>query len=177
MLNWVEDKVVVAPTFTDDITYARTFLELDTKPEFEMYELGHIGYVTWLMDESLAKKPPHLQFVFGAMVGWMVPSIKHHMLMYEETESMLGKGQFTWPVAASGKHQIPLAATAIAMGAPNVRVGLEDSVYRGKGKPATSSADHVKTVVNIATEMSLAPATSAEARELFGLKGIDKTGF
>jgi uncharacterized protein (DUF849 family) len=72
---------------------------------------------------------------------------------------------------------MPLAATAMAMGAPNVRVGLEDSLYAGKGKPATTSADQVKMVVNIAKELGSEPATPNEAREILGLKGIDKVAF
>jgi len=166
-----------APTFKDDVEYAKTFLECGTKPEFEMYELGHIGYVAWLIEEGLVKTPPHLQFVFGPMVGWMPPSVKHLLLMYEEAVDRLGPGKFTWSVAAAGRHQIPLAAVAMAMGAPNVRVGLEDSLYAGKGKMATSSADQVKMVVNIAREMSLEPATPDEARQILGLKGLDKVAF
>jgi uncharacterized protein (DUF849 family) len=164
-------------TFADDLTYARTFLDLDTKPEFELYELGHVGYVQWLMEEGLVKKPPHLQFVFGPIVGWMTPSIKHLLLMHEEAVERLGAGNFTWSVAAGGRHQLPLAATAMAMGAPNVRVGLEDSLFAGKGKLATSSADQVKMIVNIARELSLEIATPEETREIFGLKGLDKVNF
>jgi uncharacterized protein (DUF849 family) len=170
-------KITFNPTFDDDIKYAQTFLETDTKPEFEMYELGHVAYVTWLMGQELVKKPPHLQFVFGPMVGWMAPSVKHLVLMYEEAVSLLGEGNFTWSVAAAGRHQIPLAATAMAMGAPNVRVGLEDSLYAGKGKLATSSADQVRMVINVAREMSLEPATPDEARKILGLKGIEKVAF
>ncbi len=166
-----------APTFNDDLEYARTMLECDTKPEFEMYELGHIGYVTWLIDEGLVKLPPHLQFVFGPMVGWMPPSVKHLVMMYEEAVDRLGENKFTWSVAGAGRHQIPLAATAMAMGAQNVRVGMEDSLYAGKGKPATCSADQVKMVVNIAREMSLEPATPDETREILDLKGLDKVDF
>ena len=170
-------RTAFAPSFEDDLTYAKTFLEIDTKPEFEIYELGHIGYVSWLLDEGLLKRPPHLQFVFGPMVGWMVPSVKHLVLMYDEAVSLLGEGKFTWSVAGAGRHQIPLAATGMAMGAPNVRVGLEDSLYAGKGKLATSSADQVRMAVNIAREMSLEPATPDEARSILGLKGIDKVAF
>ncbi|MDY6850532.1 MAG: 3-keto-5-aminohexanoate cleavage protein [Thermodesulfobacteriota bacterium] len=166
-----------APSFNDDIEYAKTFLSTGTKPEFEMYELGHIAYVRWLLEEELIESPPHLQFVFGPMVGWMAPSVKHLVLMHEEAVSTLGAGNFTWSVAAGGRHQIPLAATAMAMGAPNVRVGLEDSLYAGKGIAAKASADQVKMVKNIAKEMSLEPATPDEAREILGLKGIDKVNF
>ena len=67
----------MAPTFEHDISYAKTMLENDTKPEFEIYEVGHIGYVAWLMAEGLIASTPHLQFVLGPIVGWMKPSIKH----------------------------------------------------------------------------------------------------
>ena len=176
-LEFTRTTMLMRPTLQDDITYAQTMLESDTKPEFEIYELGHIGYVTWLMGQGLVKSPPHLQFVFGPLPGWMPPSVKHLLWLYEEAEDRLGAGNFTWSVAGAGRHQIPLAATAMAMGAPNVRVGLEDSLYAGKGKKATSSADQVRMAVNIARELSLEPATSDEARDILGLKGIDKVNF
>lgn len=176
-LNFTKSTMLMRPTLQDDIIYAKTMLETETKPEFEIYELGHIGYVVWLINEGLVKKPPHLQFVFGPLVGWMPPSIKHLLWLHEEAVERLGKDHFTWSVAGAGKHQIPLAATAMAMDAPNVRVGLEDSLYAGKGKLATSNADQVRMVVNIAKEMSLEPATPAEAREILGLKGLDKVAY
>jgi uncharacterized protein (DUF849 family) len=169
--------VTFRPTFNDDIIYAKKFLEIDTKPELEMYELGHISYVSWLIDEGLLKTPVHLQFVFGPMVGWMTPSVKHLVLIHDEAKEVLGEENFTWSVAAGGKYQIPITSTAMAMGASNVRIGLEDSVYAGKGKIAKASADQVKMIKNIAKEMSLEPATSEEAREMLGLKGLDKVNF
>ena len=182
--EWEEDylefsrtNMLIRPTFQDDILYAKTMLEADAKPEFEIYELGHIGYVTWLMEQNLVKLPPHLQFVLGPLPGWMPPSVKHLLQLYEEAVDRLGAGNFTWSVAAAGKHQMPLAATAMAMGAPNVRVGMEDSLHAGKGKKATSSADQVKMVVNIAKELSLEPATPDEARKILNLKGLDKVNF
>jgi uncharacterized protein (DUF849 family) len=182
--DWEKDylehskKIVgMAPTFEHDISYAKTMLEYDIKPEFEIYELGHIGYVTWLMKEGLVASTPHLQFVLGPIVGWMKPSIKHLVLLYEEAKDMLGEGNFTWSVAGAGRWQIPLAATAMAMNAPNVRVGMEDSLYAGEGKMATSSADQVRMVVNIARELSMEPASPNEAREILGVKGLDKVAF
>ncbi len=169
--------VTFRPTFNDDLIYAKTFLEIDTKPEFEIYELGHVSYVKWLMDENLVKLPVHLQFVFGPMVGWMTPSVKHLVLIYDEAKEVLGEENFTWSVAAGGRYQIPITSTAMAMGAQNVRIGLEDSIYAGKGVMAKSSADQVKMVKNVAKEMSLAPATSDEARDILGLKGLDKVNF
>ncbi len=110
------------PTFNDDLVYAKTFLEIGTKPEFEIYELGHVSYVKWLMEENLVKLPVHLQFVFGPMVGWMTPSVKHLVLIHDEAKEVLGEENFTWSVAAGGRFQIPITSTAMAMGAQNVRI-------------------------------------------------------
>ncbi len=169
--------VTFRPTFQDDLIYAKTFLELGTKPEFEIYELGHVSYVSWLLEEKLLKLPVHLQFVFGPMVGWMKPSVKHLVLIHDEAKEVLGEENFTWSVAAGGKFQIPITTTAMAMGAQNVRVGLEDSIYAGKGVMAKASADQVTMIKNIAREMSLEPATSDEARQILDLKGLDKVAF
>ena len=65
----------------------------------------------------------------------------------------------------------------MAMGAQNVRIGLEDSVYAGKGIMAKASADQVKMIKNVAKEMSLVPDTSDEASEFLGLKGLVKVNF
>lgn len=169
--------VTFRPTFRDDEIYGQTFLDIDTKPELEIYELGHISYVKWLLEENLLKAPVHLQFVFGPMVGWMKPSVKHLVLIHDEAKEVLGAENFTWSVAAGGRFQIPITTTAMAMGAQNVRVGLEDSVYAGKGIMAKSSADQVEMIKRIAAEMSLKPATSDEAREILKLKGLDKVAF
>ena len=169
--------VTFRPTFNDDMIYGKTFLEINTKPELEIYELGHISYVKWLLEENLLKAPVHLQFVFGPMVGWMTPSVKHLVLIFDEAKEVLGEENFTWSVAAGGRFQIPITTTAMAMGAQNVRIGLEDSIYAGKGIMAKASADQVNMVKRIAKEMSLEPATSDEARQILGLKGLDKVNF
>lgn len=169
--------VTFRPTFSDDLIYAQTFLEIDTKPEIEIYELGHVSYVKWLLEENLLKPPVHLQFVFGPMVGWMTPSVKHLVLIHDEAKEVLGEGNFTWSVAAGGRFQIPITSTAIAMGAQNVRVGLEDSIYAGKGVMAKASAEQVTMIKNVAKEMGLTPASPDEARQILGLKGLDKVNF
>ena len=65
---------------------------------------------------------------------------------------------------------------AAAMGA-NVRVGLEDSLWAGPGKLATSNAEQVKNVRQIIEGLGLEIATPDEAREILQLKGSDKVNF
>ena len=62
------------------------------------------------------------------------------------------------------------------MGA-NIRVGLEDSLWAGKGKLATSSADQVRMARKIVEGLGLELATPDEAREILQLKGGDQVAF
>ena len=59
----------------------------------------------------------------------------------------------------------------------NVRVGLEDSLYLGKGRLAESNAEQVSKIRRILDELSLEIATPAEARSMLGLKGADQVAF
>ena len=59
----------------------------------------------------------------------------------------------------------------------NVRVGLEDSIYLGKGVLAKTNAEQVTKIRRILEDLSLEIATPAEARALLGLKGGDRVSF
>ena len=65
---------------------------------------------------------------------------------------------------------------AASMGG-HVRVGLEDSIYIDRGKLATSNAEQVKKVRAIVEALGRTVATPAEARDILGLKGADRTAF
>ena len=73
---------------------------------------------------------------------------------------------------------LPLSATRAAeVHAALVRVGLEDSIYVGKGELAKSNADQVKKIRTILEALSLEVATPVEARALLDLKGGDQVAF
>jgi uncharacterized protein (DUF849 family) len=93
-----------------------------------------------------------------------------------ETADRLFGDDYRWSVLAAGRSQFPLATHAAMMGG-NVRVGLEDSLYIGRGKLATSNAEQVAKMARILEELGLAVATPAEAREILALKGGDNVGF
>jgi uncharacterized protein (DUF849 family) len=108
------------------------------------------------------------------LFGGMPAIIDNVLFLYNTAVRQLG--EFTWSVAAAGKDQIRLCSVAMCMGG-HARVGLEDSLYAGKGKRARSSADQVEMVVRIAKELSLDIGSPDEAREAHGLKGLSKTNF
>jgi uncharacterized protein (DUF849 family) len=65
-------------------------------------------------------------------------------------------------------------ATVAALLGGNVRVGLEDSLYLGKGVLATSNAEQVKKIRSILEELSFEIATPDEVRTRLRLKGPDQ---
>ena len=59
----------------------------------------------------------------------------------------------------------------------NVRVGLEDSLFIGRGHLAHSNADQVAKIRTILEALGREIATPAEARAMLELKGADSVGF
>jgi uncharacterized protein (DUF849 family) len=171
-INWTGDWVF-QNTFKTLRTYAEAFLADEVKPECEIYDVSMINHVAWLINEGLLKKPPHLQFVMG-LFGGMPATVDNVLFLYNTAVRQLM--EFTWSVAAAGRDQIRLCTMAMCMGG-HARVGLEDSLYAGKGRKATCSADQVEMVVRIARELSLDIGSPEEARKAYGLKGLDRTSF
>jgi uncharacterized protein (DUF849 family) len=144
-----------------------------TKPEIEIWDSGQINAAKYMVDRKWIDTPVHLQFVMGALSG-MAATIATLNYVYDRTREVLGN--FTWSVAAVGKDQINIGAATLCLGG-HVRVGLEDSLFAGYGRQAHSSAEQVERIVNIAREMSILPASPDEARQMLGLKGIDKVNY
>jgi uncharacterized protein (DUF849 family) len=59
----------------------------------------------------------------------------------------------------------------------NVRVGLEDSLYIGRGQLAKSNAEQIAKMRRLVEELGYQVASPKEARETLGLKGQDRTRF
>lgn len=153
--------------------YAQACRENNTRPEIEIWDIGQISAVKFMLDRNYITSPVHLQFVMGALSG-MPATIGTLVFVYERAKEVLGN--FTWSVAAVGKDQITVGSAALALGG-HVRVGLEDSLYAGYGRLARSSAEQVERMVNIAKEMSMLPATPDEVRQMLNLKGLDKVNY
>jgi uncharacterized protein (DUF849 family) len=100
----------------------------------------------------------------------MGPDPENLSLMRTTADRLFGRANYQFSVLGAGRHQMPLAAVSAVMGG-NVRVGLEDSVYLGKGELAVSNADQVRKVRRILDELSLEVATPDEARKILNLKG------
>ena len=105
--------------------------------EFECYDVGHLYTLAHFLDRKLVTPPLFVQTIFG-ILGGIGPDPQNVMVMRETAERLFGD-QYHWSVLAAGRFQLPFTTMAATMGA-NVRVGLEDNLYLGKGQLAPSNA-------------------------------------
>jgi len=166
--------VIFSNTFKSLEEFAQIFKENNTKPEAEIYDSAMIYNVAYLVEHGYVEKPVYLQFVLG-ILGGMPATVQNLIFLYETAKRAFGD-DFVWSVCAAGRQQLNICTAALTMGG-NVRVGMEDSLFAGKGVMAKSSADQVEKIVRIARELSVDIATPDEARQILGLKGLDKVGY
>jgi uncharacterized protein (DUF849 family) len=170
---------------TRDFIFRNTFKDIEgvleklgkgcgTRFEFECYDIGHLYTLAHFLERGLVKPPLFVQTIFGILggIGADLENLHH---MKRIADKLFGE-QYQWSVLAAGRHQINFVTQAVLMGG-NVRVGLEDSLYAGKGKLAKNNAEQVAKIRRIIEELSFEVATPAEARKMLDLKGGDDVGF
>ena len=168
---------------TEDIIFRNTFRDIKrilrelgdgcgTRFEFECYDLGHLYNLAHFIEEGLVKPPFFIQSIFGVL-GGMGPDPENLALVRSTADRLFGRQNYHWSILGAGRHQMPLLTVGAVMGA-NVRVGLEDSLFLGKGQMAKSNAEQVRKIRRILEELSLEIATPDEARQLLDLKGADQ---
>lgn len=137
--------------------------EAGTKPELEVFDLGHIRIANHLIRRGLVAKPPLFQLCLG--VPWGIEASTENMVYMRNNlpEDAL------WYAFAIGAQHFPMAAISIINGG-HARVGFEDNLFIKKDVLATSNAQMVRKVVEIANLMDREVATPKEARQILGLK-------
>jgi uncharacterized protein (DUF849 family) len=136
--------------------------------EFECYDVGHLYTLAHFLDRKLVEPPLFVQTIFG-ILGGIGAEAQNVLVMRDAAERLFGD-RYHWSVLAAGRHQIPFCTMAATMGA-NVRVGLEDNLFLGKGELAPSNAALVSRMRRILEELSIDVASADEARAMLELKG------
>ena len=168
----------------EDLIFRNTFRDIKhilvtlgqqcgTRFEFECYDVGHLYNLAHFVNEKVVEPPLFVQTVFG-ILGGMGPDPENLAIMRTTADRLFGREAYRFSVLGAGRHQMSLVTLGAIMGG-NVRVGIEDSVYLGRGELAKSGAVQVQKIRRILNELSLEIATPAEAREMLKLKGRDKT--
>ena len=162
-------------TFKDIEYTLRTLGEgCGTRFEFECYDVGHLYNLAHFVDRGLVRPPMLVQTIFGILGG--IGADPDNLVHMKRIADRLFGDAYQWSVLAAGRHQMPLVTTAAIMGG-NVRVGLEDSLWLGRGQLAESNAAQVRKIRGILENLSLEIATADEARTLLHLKGADQVAF
>ncbi len=159
-----------------DIEYMLKVVGPETGARFECeaYDTSHLYTLAYYLDQGLVQPPVFVQTIFGTM-GGIGTDVDHLVQMRRTADRLLGDA-YEWSVLGAGKYQMGVVTAAAIMGA-HVRVGLEDSLYLGKGQLAESNADQVRKIRGILDALSLEIATPDEARQILGLKGRDQVAF
>ena len=139
----------------------------DIKPEFEVFDTGHIDSVMYYINKHNIPLPPHIQFIMG--VGGSMPGTAQGLAWMVDH---LPAGA-TWSVSGIGKAHVPMMLAGLALGCDGLRVGLEDNVMYGKDADAdkviATNVMLVERAVQLAKIAGREIATADEAREILGI--------
>jgi uncharacterized protein (DUF849 family) len=170
---------------TRDFIFRNTFKDMErllkelgegcgTRFEFECYDIGHLYNLAHFVDRGMVRPPFFVQTIFGILGG--IGADHENLVHMKRIADKLFGEDYHWSVLAAGRHQMSFVTQSAIMGG-HVRVGLEDSLYLGKGELAKSNAEQVAKIRRIVEELSLQIATPAEARTMLKLKGGDNVAF
>ncbi len=170
---------------TRDFIFRNTFKDIEwvlkelgegcgTRFEFECYDVGHLYNLAHFVDRGLVKPPFFVQTIFGILGG--IGADHDNLMHMKRIADKLFGDDFEWSILAAGRHQMSFVTMGAIQGG-NVRVGLEDSLYLGKGVMAKSNAEQVTRIRSILENLSLEIATPDEARQRLALKGGHDVAF
>ena len=165
-INWSNSYIFEnSPRFLNLL--AQEVVKEDVKPEFEVFDTGHIDSVMYYVNKWNIPKPPHIQFIMG--VGGSMPGTAENLGFLVDR---LPEGA-TWSVSGIGRAHMPMMLAGLALGCDGLRVGLEDNVMYGKdadgNKIIATNVMLVERAVALAKLAGREIATAQEARELLGI--------
>jgi uncharacterized protein (DUF849 family) len=165
-INWSNSYIFENhPRFLNAL--AQEVIKQDVKPEFEVFDTGHIDSVMYYVNKWGIPQPPHIQFIMG--VGGSMPGTAQGLAWMVDH---LPEGA-TWSVSGIGKAHMPMMLAGLALGCDGLRVGLEDNILFGKDPDGKKIiATNVQLVERAAQLTRLAGrevATPDEAREILGI--------
>ncbi|AWK89490.1 3-keto-5-aminohexanoate cleavage protein [Azospirillum thermophilum] len=166
--------LILSNTFAQIERGMRELGDLGTRFEFECYDVSHLYNLAHFAERGIVEPPFFIQCIFGILGG--IGADPENLMHMRTTADRLFGSDYYLSVLAAGRHQMPFVTMSAILGG-NVRVGLEDSLYAGKGRLATSNAEQVARIRRILDELSLEVATPDEARAMLRTKGGDNVAF
>ncbi|MBL6620709.1 MAG: 3-keto-5-aminohexanoate cleavage protein [Ilumatobacteraceae bacterium] len=136
---------------------ARQITGLGVRAEIEVFDTGHLWQAKSLVDEGLIATPVMVQLCMGVPWG-APPDVNTFMAMVNNVPD-----DWTWSAFSLGRRQMEYVALAAIAGG-NIRVGLEDNLYLGRGQLATNG-DLVARAVEILDRLGVGIKSAAEVRD------------
>jgi 3-keto-5-aminohexanoate cleavage enzyme len=148
------------------VSLYRQTIEREVVPEFELFDLGHVAALRRLLDQEGLPfgGKVHVDFVTGVpggMPGTTAALLAGVALLPQEVTS--------WSATGIGRSHLPIAAAALSAGG-HLRVGMEDNLVYALGHAVQHNEELVSRAAELATLMQRPALTTAEARELLGVK-------
>ncbi|WP_088360746.1 3-keto-5-aminohexanoate cleavage protein [Rhodomicrobium vannielii] len=141
---------------------ARQMAALGVRPEIEVFDTGHLWFARQLVSEGLIADPVLVQLCMG--IPWGAPDdLNTFMAMVNNIPA-----DWTFSAFSIGRNALAYPAAAVLAGG-NVRVGLEDNLYIGKGELATN-AQLVEKAASVVTNMGARIVGPQEVREKLKLQ-------
>ncbi len=152
------------PAFVDDL--AQEMLKYEIKPEIEIFDVAMLYNAVSLVKRGLLDTPVHVQFVMG--IPNALPARRQLLeFLISELNELLPSA--TWTAAGVARFQYVVNQWCLELGG-HCRTGLEDNIKFDRDRLATSNAELVTKIVDIADRHGRYPATPAEARNLLKLR-------
>jgi len=140
--------------------------EREVVPEFELFDLGHVTSLARLIDTHGLPfgGKVHVDFVTGVPGG--MPGTPAALLA---GVAMLPPEVTSWSATGIGRSHLPVAAAALSAGG-HLRVGMEDNVVFARGIPVEHNSQLVERVAHLAEVMQRPAMSTADARQMLGVK-------
>ncbi|MEM9747820.1 MAG: 3-keto-5-aminohexanoate cleavage protein [Actinomycetota bacterium] len=160
-MNFGEGDYVMTNTTATLKEMARQITALGVRPEIEAFDTGHLWMAKALADDGLIDDPVMVQLCMG--IPWGAPAdVNTFMAMVNNIPE-----SWTFSAFSIGRLQLQYVALAAIAGG-NVRVGLEDNLYLGRGELA-SNAQLVERAVSILDGMNIGVKSAAVVRDELAL--------
>jgi uncharacterized protein (DUF849 family) len=160
-MNFAEADYVMTNTPGMLRAMGKMMTDLGVCPEIEAFDTGHLWFAKQLVSEGVLTSPALVQLCMG--VPWGAPNdLNTFMAMVNNVPT-----DWNWSAFSLGRDQMPYVAASVLAGG-NVRVGLEDNLWLGKGQLATN-AQLVERAVGIIQGLGARIMTPAEVRTKLNL--------
>jgi 3-keto-5-aminohexanoate cleavage enzyme len=141
--------------------------ELGIVPEYEITDPAQIAALGRLLDDD---RPVHVGLVLGAPGG--MPATAAAVVACEQAIRDRLPAGTTFSATGLGAGSLPVILAALSTGG-HLRVGREDTIMYGPGRPIDSDMQLVARAVGFAQLAQRPPLTAREARELLGVPAND----